>query len=146
MGVDVARTKVTAFAISAGFAGAAGALQYIAVGNVSPEQFSLAVSFSLVSGIVIGGLGTVAGGLVGAMFVTFVPYFSPEILPAAPAMLTGVATVLFIILAPGGIIGLLRLSGRRLRRIVGPGSSTDPPAGGDPGERDVRAAVGTARI
>jgi branched-chain amino acid transport system permease protein len=146
MGVDVARTKVTAFAISAGFAGAAGALQYVVVGSVSPEQFSLAVSFSLVSGIVIGGLGTVAGALVGALFLTFVPYYSPEILPAAPAMLTGVATVLFIILAPGGIVGLLRVARRRLRHVAAPGAPTDPSAGGLVGDRDVRSSVGTARI
>ena len=145
MGVDVARTKVTAFAISAGFAGTAGALQYVVIGSVSPEQFSLVVSFSLVSGIVIGGLGTIAGALVGAMFVVLVPYYSPELLPAAPAMLTGVATVLFIILAPGGIIGLLRLLTGRLRRVAAP-TSGDPPASGAVTGRDVRASVGTARI
>src|SRR5580765_6732648 len=115
MGVDLARTKVTTFGISAGYAGVAGALQYMAVGYVNPDSLALAVSFGLVSGIVIGGLGTVAGAVLGALFVYFVPYFSGDIVPAAPTIVTGVATVLFIVLAPGGIVGSLRAFGHRLR-------------------------------
>ena len=116
------------------------------VGSVSPEQFSLAVSFSLVSGIVIGGLGDHRRRAGRARCSSsLVPYFSPELLPAAPAMLTGLATVLFIILAPGGIIGLLRLLTGRLRRRRR--ADLGRPAGERRGDRrDVRASVGPARI
>ena len=115
MGVDLARTKVTAFGVSAGYAGAAGALQFVVVGAVAPDQLPLALSLSLVTGIVVGGLGTVAGAVFGALFVTFVPYFAPEVSAAAPTIVNGVATVLVIIVAPGGIVGVLRAIGNRLR-------------------------------
>jgi branched-chain amino acid transport system permease protein len=108
MGVDLPRTKVTAFGVSAAYAGTAGGLQLIVVGYVNPDQLTLALSFSLVTGIVVGGLGTVAGALLGALFVTFVPYFSPEVSAAAPAVVNGAAILLVIVVAPGGIIGIAR--------------------------------------
>ena len=119
MGVDLARTKVTAFGVSAGYAGAAGGLQLAVVGSVNPDQLTLAVSFSLVTGIVVGGLGTVSGAVIGALFVTFVPYIAPEISPAAPTIVNGVATVLVIIVAPGGIVGLLRAARGRASERAG---------------------------
>jgi branched-chain amino acid transport system permease protein len=113
MGIDLGRTKVTAFGVSAAYAGAAGGLQLIVVGYVNPDQLTLAVSFSLVTGIVVGGLGTVAGAVLGALFVTFVPYLSPEVSSAAPAIVNGAATILVIIVAPGGIVGITRAIRRR---------------------------------
>ena len=69
-GVDLPRTKV--FALSAGYAGVAGALRFMVVGHVTPDQWSLALSLSLVTGIVIGGLGSIAGAVIGAAFLTYV--------------------------------------------------------------------------
>jgi branched-chain amino acid transport system permease protein len=112
-GVDPARTKVAAFGVSAGYAGTAGGLQFLVVGSVNPDMLSLAVSFALVTGIVVGGLATVAGPVLGALFVTLLPYVAPRLSPAAPALLNGAVTVLVIIVAPGGIVGLLRAVGRR---------------------------------
>jgi branched-chain amino acid transport system permease protein len=108
MGVSLARTKVATFGISAGYAGIAGALQCVLVGYISPDQWSLALSVSLLTGIVVGGLGTVAGAVLGGLFVQFLPYYSQEISDAAPTVVYGVIIILVMILAPGGVIGLLR--------------------------------------
>ena len=159
MGVDLARTKVSAFGVSAGYAGAAGALQFVVVGSVSPDLLPLALSLSLVTGIVVGGLGTVAGAVLGALFVTFVPYVSPELSPAAPTIVYGVATIVVIVVAPGGIVGVLRAIGhglpaegvrttsprRRRRKPSGRRSGRRPVDDGTPGRRRWRAHSGSHR-
>ncbi len=118
MGVSLARTKVTTFGISAGYAGIAGALQCVLFGYISPDQWSLALSVSLLTGIVVGGLGTIAGAVIGGLFVQYLPYYSQEISEAAPTVVYGVIIILVMILAPGGVIGLFRrgnawLAGKR---------------------------------
>ncbi len=116
MGVDLPRTKVAALALSAGYAGVAGALQFMVVGHVSPDQWSLALSLSLVTGIVIGGLGSIAGAVIGAAFLTYVTRYAPGITPAAPGLAIGAATVLVVVLAPGGLVSVVPALTRRLSR------------------------------
>ena len=118
MGVNLARTKVATFGISAGYAGVGGALYMMIYGYISPDQWALALSVSLLTGIVVGGLGTIAGAVIGGLFVQFLPYYSNEISQSAPTVVYGVIIILVMILAPGGVIGLLRrfgawLSGKR---------------------------------
>ena len=119
MGVSLASTKVVTFAISAGYAGIGGALSGILVGYISPESITLAISIALLTGIVIGGLGTIAGAVIGGVFVQFLPYYSNEISQAAPGVVYGVIIILIMILAPGGIIGLLRRFGAWIARRRG---------------------------
>jgi len=108
MGVNLARTKVATFGMSAGYAGVGGALQMMIFGYISPDQWALALSVSLLTGIVVGGLGTIAGAVIGGLFVQFLPYYSNEISQSAPTVVYGVIIILVMILAPGGVIGLLR--------------------------------------
>lgn len=115
MGVNLPRTKVVTFAISGALAGLGGAMQMMLNNYVAPESISLLVSISLLTGIVIGGLGTVAGALIGGIFIQYLPVWSQSIskdLP--PGVIQGAIIILVMILAPGGIIGL----GRRLRAAV----------------------------
>jgi branched-chain amino acid transport system permease protein len=123
MGVNLASTKVVTFAISAGYAGIGGAMSGILIGFISPESISIAISIALLTGIVIGGLGTVAGAVIGGLFIQFLPYYSNEINQAAPGVVYGVIIILIMILAPGGIIGLLRRGGAWLARRRGPAGS-----------------------
>jgi branched-chain amino acid transport system permease protein len=69
-GVNVAKTKTFAFALSAVYAGVGGALFAPLLGIVSPESFGLLLSIQFLSMIVIGGIGTIAGGILGAGLVT----------------------------------------------------------------------------
>lgn len=108
MGVNLPRTKVATFAISAGLAGLGGGMQMMLSTYVAPESVALTVSISLLTGIVLGGLGTVAGALIGAVFVQFLPTWSQSLSDAAPGVVQGVLIVLVMLLAPGGIMGLAR--------------------------------------
>jgi branched-chain amino acid transport system permease protein len=73
MGVADARYKLMAFALSSAFAGVAGAVLGAFVGRLVPEGFSLLMSVEFVAILLIGGLGTVTGTLLGAAFVVILP-------------------------------------------------------------------------
>ena len=103
-------------------------MQGILVGYISPDSIALTVSIALLTGIVVGGLGTVAGAIFGGLFVQFLPYYSGEINQAAPGVVYGVIIILIMILAPGGIIGLLRRGGAWFARAGGGGWATSPPS------------------
>ena len=61
MGVDLARYKTGAFAVSAAYAGVGGALFTLPIGFLAPESFPLALSFAFLAAIVVGGLATIGG-------------------------------------------------------------------------------------
>ncbi|MET4797816.1 branched-chain amino acid ABC transporter permease [Bradyrhizobium sp. LB11.1] len=69
MGIDTARYKTTAFALSAGITGIAGALYAHKMSFISPEMFSLSVSIDFVMIIIIGGLVSLRGAVFGAIFM-----------------------------------------------------------------------------
>ena len=73
MGVDEFRTKTLAFAISSFYAGIAGALLATFIGRTIPEQWNLNMSVEFIAIILIGGIGTVTGTLLGSAFVIILP-------------------------------------------------------------------------
>ncbi len=109
-GVNVTTFKLRTFAVSAMLAGVGGALYAFAVGFVAPESFTIAVSFVFLAAIVVGGLGTIAGALFGALFVQFVPVYTSDVNEALAGVLYGGVLILFMYVLPGGVVGL----GRRL--------------------------------
>ncbi len=129
-GVDAARTKALLFAWSAAFAGVGGALFAYALGFVAPESFTLALSFAFLGAIVVGGLGSVAGAVLGALFVVFVPQYAGDVNQALTGVIYGGALIVVIYLLPGGAAGLLRRLHRRLVEVVEPPST--PAAGTTP--------------
>ncbi len=108
-GVNLTRTKVLAFGISAAYAGAAGALFAIATTFVNPDSFPVALSIILLVGVVVGGLGSLKGLIVGAIFIQFMPLWAQNISksPGAPAVIYGVILILLVLALPGGAAGLL---------------------------------------
>ncbi|NDC52010.1 MAG: branched-chain amino acid ABC transporter permease, partial [Actinobacteria bacterium] len=66
-GVNAGRTKVLAFTVSSGIAGLAGAVLAMTINLVSPSAFSLALSFSLVTGAVLAGISSLPGVMLGAV-------------------------------------------------------------------------------
>lgn len=72
-GIPVTRTKVVAFVVSSFYAGIGGALLAAYQSYVQPDQWDLGLSIEYIAMIVIGGLGTVFGAIVGAAFVAFIP-------------------------------------------------------------------------
>ncbi len=72
-GIDLGRARVSAFVVSAAAAGAAGAVLAIASGWPRRARFTLNLSLTLLAAVVLGGLGSLTGALVGAALLTFLP-------------------------------------------------------------------------
>jgi branched-chain amino acid transport system permease protein len=122
-GIHLGRTRVLAFVVSAACAGLAGAVLAMAVRIAAPSGFTLTLSLSLLTAVVLGGLGSLTGALIGAALLTFLPLLFTDIglgmglsdLQAAELapLVYGLTLVLVILLAPAGIVGTL---GERWRR------------------------------
>jgi branched-chain amino acid transport system permease protein len=78
-------------------------------------------SITFLIGIVIGGLASISGAILGALFIQFVPNWAQDISKAAPWAIYGVFLIVFMYAMPRGIAGALRLAaGRWLRRRAEP--------------------------
>ena len=81
MGVNTVNTKLLAFAIGASFSGFAGAFYGAKLSLVSPDSFSFIVSITILSMVVLGGMGNIPGAMIGALLLYSILYY---FLPAAP--------------------------------------------------------------
>jgi branched-chain amino acid transport system permease protein len=109
-GVNLAAYKTTAFAISAFYAGVAGALYVIAAAFVNPDTFPVALSLTLLVGAVVAGLGSLWGLVAGAAFITFGDDVAENVstAPGVPDTIYGLVLVLLVLLLPTGVAGGLR--------------------------------------
>jgi branched-chain amino acid transport system permease protein len=115
MGIHLARYKTLSFAISAALAGVGGALYAHKIMFLSPEQFNLLQSIDLLLMIVIGGLGSIHGAFLGAIFIIVMPQLisiGKDFLPAAIAEATGLKAVVYgmvliaiVLFEPMGLYG-----------------------------------------
>ena len=145
-GVNVAGFKTLAFGISAFYAGTAGSLFALSTGFISPDTFPVSLSIQLLVGAVVGGLASIPGPLLGAIFAYFLPIESNQWVPsqtwlpdqitstvknAGPAVSYGVILILIMIFAPNGIVGLIRAGytsfNRRLRGAADRETGQMPP-------------------
>lgn len=106
-GIHVARYKVVAFALSACYTGVAGGLYANLVRYVNPESFGVNMSIMFLAMIVIGGMGSVRGALLGAAFYVAVPE-AVRGFKDAPGLIFGLSLMLVVILLPGGLVSLFR--------------------------------------
>src|SRR3954453_20940058 len=83
MGVNLAMLKTRTFAVSAMYTGLAGSLGAIAVQFVAPDSFGVFVSIFLFVGLVVGGVSSIGGTLIGAAFIEFVPNLADKVSKAA---------------------------------------------------------------
>jgi branched-chain amino acid transport system permease protein len=125
MGVHLPRVKVFTFALSAGYAGMGGAMGVIVTPFVGPDSFGINQSIALLTGIVIGGLATIAGAVIGGIFQVFMRNWALEINDAAPGVVYGIVIILVMLLAPGGVMGLARQAYAWILRRRRGGSSTE---------------------
>jgi branched-chain amino acid transport system permease protein len=125
-GVSLARYKTFAFAIAAAYAGVAGALFAIANAFVNPDTFPVSLSILLLTGAVVGGLGSLEGMLIGAIFIQFAPDWGDKLskqvhfneATVQSTVFYGLILLAVLFLLPGGAAGLmhqLRISLKRLR-------------------------------
>ena len=122
-GLNVARMQILAFVVSAACAGLGGALLAVVTDIVSPGNFTLALSISLLTAAILGGLGSLAGALWGSLVLVFVPTYVQDVATShglssaassnVPIAAYGVVLILVMLLFPSGIQG-------GLRRLLGP--------------------------
>nr|WP_247887189.1 branched-chain amino acid ABC transporter ATP-binding protein/permease [Azospirillum sp. SYSU D00513] len=106
LGLDVGRLRLAAFALSAVFAGAAGALSVHTQRVVSPEVLEFPVMVSVLTMAVVGGRGRVAGAILGALLLIHLPEWF-RALERSYLIVYGVALLAAVIAAPQGLTGLL---------------------------------------
>jgi len=107
MGINLAMVKTRAFAVSAMYTGLAGSLGAIAVQFVAPDSFGIFVSIFLFVGLVVGGVTSIGGTLIGAAFYEFVPNLADKVSKAAPGAVYGVILIAIMFLMPIGVGGFL---------------------------------------
>jgi branched-chain amino acid transport system permease protein len=115
-GINLARTKTLAFAISGVYAGVAGSLLAIQTEIVNPLSFTFLLSILILVGTVVGGLGSLPGMVLGAFFVQYLPDLSTRVsdAPGLPDFIYGAAIIVVMILLPSGAGGLVRRLARPL--------------------------------
>jgi branched-chain amino acid transport system permease protein len=141
-GVSPALYKTLAFGVSSAYAGVAGALLAIEVSFVNPDTFPLSLSVLLLASVVIGGLGSLAGVIFGALLLEFLPIYSQDppfgtfdLSTQAPSVVFGAILILIMLLIPGGVAGLLRRIGALLQRGLGGRRPPDEALAATPVER-----------
>ncbi|MBR0706942.1 branched-chain amino acid ABC transporter permease [Bradyrhizobium liaoningense] len=124
LGVNVARAKLMAFVVTSAATAVGGALFASYRGFVSVDAFPLMLSVQYVAMIIVGGMGSLVGAVLGAVFLTILPYAieaSVALLPGASGYASqifavnyavfGLVMIAFLVLEPGGLVAI----GRRIR-------------------------------
>jgi len=117
-GINVAAARIRAFVVSATCAGLAGALLAIVTGLVAPGAYTITLSIALLTGAVIGGLGSLAGALWGSLVIVLVPTYATDVATShglsstvganIPIAAYGVVLILVMLVFPQGIQGGLQ--------------------------------------
>jgi branched-chain amino acid transport system permease protein len=134
MGVNVQRYKGRVFLVSSMYAGLSGVMYALSIGSIAPESFGLELSILFLAMIVLGGLGSVGGAALGAVFVTALPLVFQRYADVVPFVgsagegglaageaaryFFGLAIILVVMFEPAGLAGL---AGRFRRKGRDPG-------------------------
>ena len=120
VGVSLPRTRVIAFMVSSAYAALGGALWTLINNSVSPPTYSLALSITILSLVVIGGIGTIPGALIGGLIYAYstnvISWFTvhtginPQgnLASQLPGIIFGGLLILTMLFAPMGIVGAVR--------------------------------------
>jgi branched-chain amino acid transport system permease protein len=114
LGVNLTKVRLAAFTTSAGFAGFGGGLFAIVNAYVSPESFQMTKSFDFLVGAIVGGITSISGAFVGALFIVFLPDWSADMNIALSGLIYGGVMVAMMLVARDGVVGLLGTLSRAL--------------------------------
>lgn len=103
MGINLIATKLLAFGIGAAFAGLSGAIFAANLGSVFPDSFGLLVSINVVSLVIIGGIGSIPGVVVGALVLVGLPELLREF-SEFRLLLYGMLLVVMMLVKPEGFV------------------------------------------
>lgn len=118
-GINLGAWRVVAFVVSAAAAGLAGAVLAVVVRLAAPGSFTIVLSLSLLTAIVLGGLGSLLGALIGSALLVFLPPFATNLgtdlgLNSTEAaqvafLVYGIVLIVVMIFAPAGLVGTIRM-------------------------------------
>jgi branched-chain amino acid transport system permease protein len=150
MGINVPRTKMWAFLISGFFAGIAGAMMGFTARLAHPEAFGMGLSIDYIAMIIVGGLGSLSGSILGAAFVPLLPeaiqrygeaFGLSDLMFALRELAFGLLIILFLIFEPRGLSAIYqKLNFRRIIALIKLRSANPAADRADnkPGWRDVK--------
>jgi branched-chain amino acid transport system permease protein len=130
MGINLAHYKAVTFGISALYTGVAGALYALISEGVAPDSFRLELSITLMVGMVVGGIASLPGAVIGGVFVQVIEKYADAIarqlgtslhlpIDIEPWTIYGIVLIALVYLMPGGIAGgLAQLRGWVRRRLA----------------------------
>ena len=131
IGIDVLPTRLSAFVIGAFFAGVGGSLYGHYLGSFSPAGFYFAYTFSLISMLVIGGMRSITGAVLGVVIVSLlsellrnlergfdIGFVAVPPLYGASQIVLGIILILIMIFRPSGVMGDLELSFGRIAALL----------------------------
>ena len=128
MGIDTALYKTVTFGISAAYTGIAGALSASAIAFVAPDSFNIFLSIKFLIGLVVGGVGSLTGSIVGGIFYVLVDNSAQALstfikndlglqFDLSAYTVFGILLILLMYTMPMGIVGGVYLAVRRLRGV-----------------------------
>ena len=126
MGIDIALYKTVTFGISAAYTGIAGALSASAIAFVAPDSFNIFLSIKFLIGLVVGGIGSLAGSVIGGIFYVLVDNSAQALtqfikndlglsFDLSAYTVFGVLLIVIIYLMPMGIAGGLYMLWRKVK-------------------------------
>ncbi len=130
MGIDIALYKTVTFGISAAYTGIAGALSASAIAFVAPDSFNIFLSIKFLIGLVVGGVGSLTGSVVGGIFYVLVDNSAQALslfvkndlglaFDLSAYTVFGILLIALMYLMPMGIVGGVYIALRRLRGLRG---------------------------
>jgi branched-chain amino acid transport system permease protein len=128
MGIDTALYKTVTFGISAAYTGIAGALSASAIAFVAPDSFNIFLSIKFLIGLVVGGIGSLAGSVVGGIFYVLVDNSAQALstfikndlglqFDLSAYTVFGILLIVLMYMMPMGIVGGVYMVIRRLRQF-----------------------------
>jgi branched-chain amino acid transport system permease protein len=118
LGIDSRRWKAFAFGLGSAIAGLAGCFYPGFVGTLVPDAFGIVESFTMMAMVIVGGMGTMIGPVIGAVVLTFLP----ELLRSfgeIRLMVYGLALTLVVLFMPGGILQAIQILRAKLAPAAG---------------------------
>jgi branched-chain amino acid transport system permease protein len=135
-GVNLAKTKTLTFGASAALGGLSGTMYVMAIQFVAPDVFGINLAIFLIVGLVVGGVGTLSGAVIGGLTIIFVPLWASQIssVPAIPerflrgptgTFFLGVLLIVLTFFLPGGVVyGARQIRSKLIRVVPSPRPST----------------------
>jgi branched-chain amino acid transport system permease protein len=128
LGIEVRHFKLSAFVLSSAIIGMQGAFAAHLTSSVSSDSYTLAIAIAYIAMIVIGGLDSIPGALLGAVIITWLPTLIPVVVervtgsagsssihaPRIAQIVYGLFIVVFVTLSSGGIVGWFKTARRRI--------------------------------